>query len=206
MIRTLAIFLLMLAAEHLYGQQNSWMQRLSRHRDSLNAVFADPQHSILDENKLLFFRELAFFPPDATWIVEAKVKKVKNASPFLMKTSKAHRNPEYVAVYRLDFKRDGRKYHLFAYRNIELSKKAEFADYLFVPFTDESSGKESYGGGRYLDLDLRDIAGKYIKLDFNYCYNPYCAYNDNYACPIPPRENYLNIAVIAGAAYDTALN
>lgn len=193
-----------LALKGLSAQQTPWMDALLHHRDSLNAVFSDPGRSILNEDKLLFFRSLSFFPPDEAWKVTARVKKVKKAGTFRMKTTKAHRNPEYQAAYRLDFRKDGRKFRLYAYRNIELTKKPEYADYLFLPFTDESSGNGSYGGGRYIDLRERDIRGKQVELDFNYCYNPYCAYNDSYACPIPPQENHLNTEVKAGAAYHQA--
>lgn len=70
------------------------------------------------------------------------------------------------------------------------------AQALFVPFVDETSGKETYGSGRYLDLE--QARGDDYVLDFNMAYNPYCAYNDDYVCPIPPRENKLPIEIRAG--------
>lgn len=203
-MKTLRNTLLLIAAlitGEVSGQQNPWLEALQHYRDSLNAVFADPERSILNEDKLLFFRSLSFYPPDETWKIHARVKKLKNTSVFRMKTTKAHRNPEYQAAYRLDFKRGGRKYRLYAYSNLELRKNPEYADYLFLPFTDESSGRGSYPGGRYLDLRESAFRAKEVELDFNYCYNPYCAYNDKYACPIPPQENHLNTEVKAGAAY-----
>jgi uncharacterized protein (DUF1684 family) len=68
---------------------------------------------------------------------------------------------------------------------------------LFLAFADETSAKETYGGGRYMDLKKVPAAAS-IELDFNKAYNPYCAYNENYSCPLPPRENLLRIAVRAG--------
>jgi hypothetical protein len=67
---------------------------------------------------------------------------------------------------------------------------------LFVPFTDLTSGSETYPGGRYIDLDLTK-SGIYV-LDFNRAYNPYCYYNKTYDCPIPPRENRLQVPIRAG--------
>lgn len=67
---------------------------------------------------------------------------------------------------------------------------------LFLLFTDLTSGNESYGGGRYIDLRIPD--DDEVILDFNKSYNPYCAYNYNYSCPIPPAENHLDISVKAG--------
>lgn len=67
---------------------------------------------------------------------------------------------------------------------------------LFLPFRDATSGKESYGGGRYLDTMLN--ADGTVLVDFNYAYNPYCAYNDSWICPIPPAENWLALPIRAG--------
>jgi uncharacterized protein (DUF1684 family) len=66
----------------------------------------------------------------------------------------------------------------------------------FLPFTDETNGMESYGGGRYIDLNVPK--GNKLIIDFNSAYNPYCAYNDKYSCPIVPRENYLKTRIEAG--------
>jgi hypothetical protein len=67
---------------------------------------------------------------------------------------------------------------------------------LFVPFRDATSGRESYGGGRYLDLGVPQ--GDELTLDFNLAYNPYCAYNAEWTCPIPPPENWLPVPITAG--------
>jgi uncharacterized protein (DUF1684 family) len=69
-------------------------------------------------------------------------------------------------------------------------------DGYFLPFRDATSGQESYGGGRYLDLE--SDAGGRVTIDFNYAYNPYCAYSDNYSCALPPVENWLQVPIRAG--------
>ena len=75
-------------------------------------------------------------------------------------------------------------------------KREGYEDYLFLPFLDNTNGVTSYGGGRY--IELRISKGDSIEIDFNSAYNPYCAYNEKYSCPIVPRENYLDIEVKAG--------
>jgi uncharacterized protein (DUF1684 family) len=65
-----------------------------------------------------------------------------------------------------------------------------------VPFTDLTCGNESYGGGRYLDIDIPE--GEEIIIDFNRCYNPYCAYNEKYSCPLTPAVNDLKVEIKAG--------
>lgn len=69
---------------------------------------------------------------------------------------------------------------------------------LFLPFKDLTTNKETYGSGRYLDLDMKTIKDGQIEIDFNRCYHPYCAYNHTYTCPVPPAENLVNVAVKAG--------
>ncbi len=73
-----------------------------------------------------------------------------------------------------------------------------YKDHLFLPFTDLTSGEESYGGGRYIDLETTGIINNRLVIDFNKAYNPYCTYSDGYNCPIPPRENDLPVAIRAG--------
>jgi hypothetical protein len=71
----------------------------------------------------------------------------------------------------------------------------------FLPFKDATNGTETYGAGRYLDNHrpgLRPRGGSRVEIDFNYAYNPYCAYNEDYSCPLPPRENWLQVPIRAG--------
>jgi len=114
---------------------------------------------------------------------------------FKMPTS-TERTPIYRRYGFVYFEIAGQKCTLTVYQNMELIKKEGFKDYLFIPFKDATSGKESYGGGRYLDLRIPSSTA--IVLDFNTCYNPYCAYSMRYSCPIPPAENTLNINIEAG--------
>ena len=112
-----------------------------------------------------------------------------------MKTSTS-RTPIYIKYGEITFTLEGKELKLNVYRDIELSKKAAYKDDLFLPFSDLTSGKESYIGGRYIDLKLPK--GDTIVVDFNTAYNPYCAYNYNYSCPLVPLENDLDVEVKAG--------
>ena len=82
------------------------------------------------------------------------------------------------------------------YRNLDIVNKEGYEDYLFLPFLDDTNGFESYGGGRYIELDVTEEDN--LVIDFNSAYNPYCTYNEKYSCPIVPRENYLPIEINAG--------
>ena len=82
------------------------------------------------------------------------------------------------------------------YQNHRLRKMEKYRNHLFLPFTDLTNGEETYGGGRYIDLSIPD--SDTIIIDFNKAYNPYCAYSSTRSCPIPPRENDLDLKVEAG--------
>ncbi len=78
--------------------------------------------------------------------------------------------------------------------------------FISVLFRDETSGKETYGGGRYLDYPISELKNNTLILDFNEAYNPYCAYQEDYACPVPPKENTLPLSIFAGEQYEEAMH
>jgi uncharacterized protein (DUF1684 family) len=88
--------------------------------------------------------------------------------------------------------------HLFVYQLQFLLGKEDTKNDLFVGFTDLTSAADTYGGGRYIDCVIGDIHDGVMVLDFNKAYNPYCAYTTGYNCPIPPKENDLPVAILAG--------
>lgn len=164
-------------------------------QNELTSEFADSLKSPLTPEDRKNFRGLDFYAPDARYFVVARFKRTKREKPFAMKTSTS-RTPMYVKYGELTFLLEGKTFKLNVYQNIELVKKKEYADYLFLPFSDLTSGKETYIGGRYIDLKIPK--GDTVSLDFNQAYNPYCAYNHKYSCPIVPLENDLDIEIRAG--------
>jgi uncharacterized protein len=169
---------------------------IKHYRDSINEHFANPETTILEEQFQADFKGLDFFPNSSAFVVKAKFKPIENGQEFEMKTS-TERLPVYRPYGKLMFEIAGEKLELTAYQNVKYVQTEEGKHHLFVPFTDETNGDETYGGGRYLDLDLRKITDKTM-IDFNKCYNPYCAYNGKFSCPVPPRENTLKVRIEAG--------
>ena len=165
------------------------------YQDEMNSEFADSNQSPLDSTDLKLFTSLHFFEPDYNYRVEAKFIKAENEKHFKMPTT-TDRMPEYIKYGELHFNVSGAELQLSVYQNVELVKKEEYKDYLFIPFTDLTNGFETYGGGRY--LDIRYSNEQIFVLDFNKAYNPYCAYSGRWSCPIPPEENHLNIEINAG--------
>lgn len=174
----------------------SWAQESSSEfQKKLNESYADALKSPLTTEDLKIFSSLDFYPIDHKYKVVAQFVRLKNAKVFEMKTT-TDRLPKYKKYGTLYFELEGKQFSLNVYQNLDLIKKPEYKDYLFLPFSDLTCGKESYIGGRYIDLRIPE--GKTIEIDFNKAYNPYCAYNHKYSCPIVPLENDLDIEIKAG--------
>lgn len=161
----------------------------------LNSEFKDEKESPLTEDDRNAFTTLDFFPIDTSFIVVAKLELVKDPVSFKMKTT-TDRLPVYRTYAKASFELKGKQYVLNLYQNENLMAAGELQDYLFLPFTDKTNGSSSYGGGRFIDLKIPKK--ELITIDFNQAYNPYCAYNHKYSCPIPPSENHLDLLVEAG--------
>ncbi len=168
-----------------------------------NAKFKDATKSPLTKKDFKTFSKLEFYDIDSSFVVIAKLTKTPKAPIFEMATTTT-RKPLYKKYGILHFTIKGKDLSLNIYQSQDFDRDPKYKDYLFLPFTDKTSGTTSYGGGRYMDIFTTDERKDgTILLDFNNLYNPYCAYNGRYSCPIPPQENHLNIPVIAGVkVYD----
>jgi uncharacterized protein (DUF1684 family) len=178
-----------------FGQEKFDVTVVEKFQKDLNAEYADAKTSPLIAEDLAQFKSLDFYPINEKAFVVAQFIRTKDEKPFGMPTSTA-RKPVYVKYGEARFQMEGKEFKLNIYRNIEFSKKEEYKDDLFLPFSDLSSGKESYIGGKYIDLKIP--TGNTIVIDFNLSYNPYCAYNHKYSCPKVPMENDLAIEIKAG--------
>lgn len=189
------VILFFLLAQITLAQATFSISESQQFQTTINAEYADVVTSPLLAEDLKDFQSLDFYPINEKFFVTAKLVKAKGEKPFEMKTSTA-RTPKYIKYGTVYFSIDGQNLKLKVYRNVELSKKTGYKDYLFLPFSDLTSGKDSYIGGKYIDLKIP--RGDTIAIDFNQSYNPYCAYNPKYSCPIVPLENDLNVAIEAG--------
>ncbi|SHF48131.1 hypothetical protein SAMN05444483_101274 [Salegentibacter echinorum] len=161
----------------------------------MNEKFMNPEETPLSSQDLKNFKTLDFFQVNEDYKIMANFVRTPAEAPFLMQTT-TERTPVYVKYGELYFTLKGRDFKLNVYQNRELLLDSEYYNHLFLPFTDLTNGESTYAGGRYLDLKIPTKSA--ISLDFNKAYNPYCAYNGKYSCPIPPAENDMNIAIKAG--------
>jgi uncharacterized protein (DUF1684 family) len=188
--------LVLLASFHVgFAQEKFDLAVVEKFQKDLNAEYADAKTSPLLAEDLAHFKALDFYPINEKSFVVAQFIRTDDEKPFEMPTSTT-RKPLYVKYGEARFQMEGKEFKLNIYRNIELSKKEEYKDYLFLPFSDLTSGKESYIGGKYIDLKIP--SGNTIVIDFNLSYNPYCAYSPKYSCPKVPLENDLAIEIKAG--------
>ena len=170
----------------------------TEYQQKLNASYKDATTSPLKKKDLKNFNGLDFFAVDSSFIVTANLTRIENAPVFEMATT-TDRKPLYKEYGLLSFNINGQDLELTIYQSQDDLRDEKYKDYLFLPFTDNTSGNESYGGGRYMDVMITDIKDdNTIELNFNNTYNPYCAYNDDYSCPLTPRKNHLDIEIKAG--------
>jgi uncharacterized protein len=165
----------------------------------LNTEYKDPDKTPLDYRSMNKFKGHDFFPIDTSFRIVATLVPFKDQPIILFKTSETSMH-EYRKYGKLQFIINGQSFHLNVYQSLSLLKKEEYKDHLFLPFTDATTAEETYGAGRYIDINLPK-EGNTLLLDFNKAYNPYCAYSNNYSCPRVPAENDLSIKVLAGVRY-----
>ena len=185
--------ILLLVAFHiaapLRAQQKLYIKNLKNYQKTYVL-----KHEVVIKKDKKYFR---FFPVTVSYAVTANFTKLTDTVGFIMKTS-GIKNKKYYRYGTLDFILQDTTLQLTLYQGEVLLKDSTFKKYLFLPFTDATSGEQSYGGGRYIDLDIDEIKNNKVAIDFNKAYNPYCAYAIGYNCPIPPRENNLPVAIMAG--------
>ncbi|MCI4669150.1 MAG: DUF1684 domain-containing protein [Bacteroidia bacterium] len=157
-------------------------------REKKDLQFQNDPESPIPQDKKNSFAGLKYYPPkekfslEAAWVTPEEVDTLR-----LLTTSGKLR--EFLDAGKLVFELDEKKYQLTAFEYIGTDEQV-----LFVPFTDETTGQFTYGGGRYLDITIKEG----WRLDFNDAYNPYCVYNEDFSCPIPPRENHIDTRILAG--------
>ena len=169
--------------------EGSYSFKITELRQKKNKEFLGANSPIPKHEKGQFVG-LNYFPIDSIWKIKADFVPVFGRATINMKTN-TERSPRYLPFAELKFSVNEQTLVLVAYKSLDNNSKE-----LFIPFTDLSNGIESYNSGRYLDLEIPSKDSVFI--DFNQAYNPYCAYNKQFSCPIPPQENALSIKVLAG--------
>ena len=172
----------------------NYAESIKEYREHYREKFLNGSKSLLKEDDLKYLR---FYEPDSIYRVSCSFQLTPDAKEFSMPTYSGLVRP-YIQYGILTFTLNGQKMTLSVYKNLMLKDNPAFIDYLFIPFKDKTNGGSTYGGGRYLELRMGELVDNKVVIDFNKCYNPYCAYSEGFNCPIPPLENHLDIKIEVG--------
>mgnify|MGYP005706213489 FL=1 len=193
-MRLLSLFIILLVFS-CRGEKRYEDLNLTDYQKQVNNYFKDASVSPLKTKDLKNFKGLDFFEFDSTYVVDAKIRETPDSLPFKMKTT-TDDPADFRMFGKLVFKLNDKQYTLTAYENLDYLDVEVYENYLFLPFLDKTNGFETYGGGRYIDLYLNNEDS--ITIDFNRAYNPQCVYDEDFSCPIVPRQNLLEIRIEAG--------
>lgn len=165
----------------------AWRRRLEQFRREKDSHLKHDPHSPLPPDARARFRGLRYYKPDPAYRVETTLTPAEPAT--LSMPRSGGDAVTYLRVGTMELHLPAGHVRLAAYR------RRDQVEGYFVPFRDATSGTETYGAGRYLDVPGQ---GRHVTVDLNYAYHPFCAYNQAYSCPLPPRENWLTAPVPAG--------
>ena len=164
------------------------MSELDEFRAAKNEFFRTDSQSPLLPDQQATFTGLQYYDENTALALELEPETFAQQELIEMQTSTGN-VATYMRWARISFEVGGEPAELTVFRDAQSGA-------LFLPFQDANAGGETYGAGRYLDMEPGEDGR--LLVDFNYAYNPYCAYNERWSCPIPPPENRLRVAIRAG--------
>ena len=167
-----------------------YTERLEQERKDKNGYMLSSNSPLIEEDKQNF-TGLNYYPIDEEFKVTARIEKTNNKQPIFIESTTGEQL-KYIPFATATFELKGQQHSVMLYQDWEEKDPNK----LSLMFADETSAIETYGGGRYLDVMYRNTNS--VIIDFNNAYNPFCHFNAEYSCPIPPRQNVLSIPIEAG--------
>jgi uncharacterized protein (DUF1684 family) len=174
------------------ADQSAYIEEINKEREEKDRFMKTSKQSPFASNTEAY-NGLLYYPPDPRYKIIAELNPIEDKEIVTLSTSTGEEQ-QYLQYAFAEFDLDGFHHRLLI---LEVMESGPFRGKLFFAFGDETSAVETYGAGRYLDLE-KVPGSSTITLDFNKAYNPYCAYITNYSCPLPPAENLLTIPIKAG--------
>lgn|GEM_PF-286808 len=189
-----AIVVLVLVYTFVFtGKKDSYADELIKFRVEKDDFFKNSPDSPIEDREA--FRQLQYYPPDPSYRIIADIQPISDTTR--LKVGRTDGTNEYMTRYAIATFQLGGKQH-----KLLLLKSTTDEEELFLPFNDKTNGFDTYGGGRYLDDHNKglewNVKDSKLIIDFNFAYNPFCTYNANYSCPIPPTQNFMDIVIRAG--------
>lgn len=193
----IALVLFYFVRESFLSDDN-YLIPLKKEREEKDLSFRGRTNSPFEEAERRAFKNLVYYEPNLDYRVRVRLEDIEPKDTVHMPMTNGS-TEAYLRYALANFELNGEPQRLTLYKKIKEEKEE-----LFVPFTDKTNGFDTYGGGRYLDVPFQEGA-RMVTLDFNRAYSPFCAYNPDYVCPVPPKENRLTVAVEAGEkSYENA--
>jgi uncharacterized protein (DUF1684 family) len=195
------LFFLVNSSILVKGQSDSIIavKEIKSFQKEITDEYTDRRTSPLNPKDFRKFKVHSFYPINLRYRVLAKMTLTPDADFAPMQTSNGRQ-----ALYRVyafaEFTLNNQFFKIPIYQGKDLMATKEYTNYLFLPFTDLTNGKETYAAGRYIGLKIPKEGNELI-IDFNMAYNPYCAYSDRYSCPVVPAANNLATEIRAGLKY-----
>lgn len=177
----------------------AYSESIKEHRVDYLADFLKDPRAPLDSTDLV---DIHFFDVDINYRCVCELEKYEQMQPFAMSTY-AGTVQDYLKIGTASCTINKTSFSLALYQNVKMLRMPMYRNRYFIPFRDITNGETTYGGGRYIDLQADSVDKGQVVIDFNKSYNPWCAYSDGYACPIPPVENHLDLSIEAGEALYT---
>jgi len=175
-------------------QKGNEMSHLQQFREEINQFMKTHPASPIDHDHQHDFKGLSYYEPNDSLILEVDVERLAEDEPLVEMQTSTGDSQEYRRWGLISFEVDGETSSLTIYSDVQ-------GQDFFLPFKDKTNGQDTYGAGRYLDNHrpgIERVGPDRLEIDFNYAYNPYCAYSPSFSCPLPPRENWLRVPIHAG--------
>ncbi|MHC2990992.1 hypothetical protein OB13_05115 [Pontibacter sp. HJ8] len=186
----IALVLFYFVRESFLSDDN-YLIPLQKEREEKDLTFRGRTNSPFEEADRRTFKNLVYYEPNLDYRVKVKLEELEQKDTLHMPMTNGS-TEAYIRYAHASFTLEGQPQRLTLYKKVNEEKEE-----LFVPFTDKTNGFETYGGGRYIDVPFKEGA-KTATIDFNRAYSPFCAYNAEYVCPVPPKDNRLTVAIPAG--------
>lgn len=187
-------FVVLAAVAYMFTAAESpeaYIEKVEKERERQFKFIKFNVESPLNEEQRRSFQLLTFYDINPLYRVKARLIPIENKKVREVPLTDGSKE-KYIEHSYAEFELGGQTNKLLLLQSVKETDMRNF----FLAFADETSGKETYGGGRF--LNVRQDSKNSITIDFNLAYNPYCAYNPDYACPLPPKENLMTIAIEAG--------
>jgi len=176
------------------AEYERWLDEIKQMRADKDEFFTEHPQSPSQPEVREEFEGLSYFEPKPEFRVPTRVRVYGNPDPIELEVT-AGQPIRYLRPFIFEFELRDERQQLAGYQ-----QEGEDTDTIFIPFRDKTTGQQSYHRGRYMETEPEAelTNGDTVTLDFNLAYNPFCAYSETFACPLPPEENWLDVAVPAG--------